>query len=180
MRVRVRIHGQGYDIIQYYNRVFAIYQVMLGWKHANIITKPMNSRTQGQPDPRRLRWKVAFGLLFFPWQTILRGSGLVLYRKQTTRNLTNQFCENTPMIHIGKGKDTCAGKGRRAIFDLVRGRRRTTISEFGYCCQARVGSTSALKDRQRRGRFTFSECPQLIAILPCRLLQFTTLMTFPV
>ena len=33
-------------------------------KHANIIMKPMNSPTQGQPNPRKIRLKVAFGPLF--------------------------------------------------------------------------------------------------------------------
>ena len=33
-------------------RVFAIYQILLGWKNINIIMKPTNSPTQGQPNPR--------------------------------------------------------------------------------------------------------------------------------
>ena len=57
-------------------------------KHINVIMKPTNSPTQGQPNPRKIGLKVAFGPLFFPQQIVLRGLGIVLYRKQTTRNPT--------------------------------------------------------------------------------------------
>ena len=52
----------------------------------NIIMKPTNSPTQGQPNPTKIRLKVAFGPLF-PTEMTFRGLGLVLYRKQTSRNL---------------------------------------------------------------------------------------------
>ena len=47
------------------NRAFAIY-TELCWvgNHINIIMKPTNSPTQGQPNPRKIRLKVAFGPLF--------------------------------------------------------------------------------------------------------------------
>ena len=52
-----------------YIRVFAIYQILLGWKilrsmyfEVNIM-KPTNSPTQGQPNPRKISLKVAFGPL---------------------------------------------------------------------------------------------------------------------
>ena len=37
---------------------------MLGWKTHNNIMKPTNSPTQGQPNPRKIRLKVALGPLF--------------------------------------------------------------------------------------------------------------------
>ena len=64
----------------------------------NIFVKPTNSPTQDQPDPRKNRLKVAFSTTFFPQQIIFRGLGLVLYRKQTTRNLTNQILGKHPVV----------------------------------------------------------------------------------
>ena len=49
-------------------------------KHVSVIMKPSNSPTQGQPNPRKIRLKVAFGLLF-PTANNFRGLGLILYRK---------------------------------------------------------------------------------------------------
>ena len=46
-------------------RVFAINQVLLGWKTwMIIIMKPTNTPTQGQPNPRKIWFKVEFGPLF--------------------------------------------------------------------------------------------------------------------
>ena len=45
-------------------RVFTIYQIMLGWEYVNIMMKPSNSPTQGQPYPRKVRLKLAFGYCF--------------------------------------------------------------------------------------------------------------------
>ena len=56
--------------------------------HINIIMKPPISPTQGQPNPRKSRLKVAFWPLFPTKKIFLRGLGLVLYRKQITKNLT--------------------------------------------------------------------------------------------
>ena len=47
-------------------------------KHVNTITKPSNSPTQAQPNPRKIRLKVAFWATFFPQQIFFRGLGLVL------------------------------------------------------------------------------------------------------
>ena len=55
--------------------------------HINIIMKPTNSPSQGQPNPRKIRLKWHLGH-FFPQQIFYRGLGLILYRKQTTRNPT--------------------------------------------------------------------------------------------
>ena len=77
----------------------AIYQLLLGWKTLEILLWNRRfSSTQGQPKPRKIRWKVAFGPLFFsPTATILLlGLGLVLYRKQTTKNPTRPNSPRTP------------------------------------------------------------------------------------
>ena len=50
-------------------------------KHINIIIKPTNSPTQGQPNPRKIRLIVAFGPLFPTANIFFRGLGLVLYSK---------------------------------------------------------------------------------------------------
>ena len=71
-------------------RVFALLlYTKLGWvgKHINIITKPTNPPTQGQPNPRKIRLKVAFGPPFAA-ATFFRGLGFISYRKQTARNPT--------------------------------------------------------------------------------------------
>ena len=53
------------DIPSTENRVFAIYQILLGWKqYMNIIMKPSNFPTQGQPNPRKIMLKVVLGPLF--------------------------------------------------------------------------------------------------------------------
>ena len=64
-----------------------------------IIMKPSNSPTQGQPNPRKIGFKVAFWATFFPQRIVFRGLGLVLYRKQTTRNLTRpNYPQNTLLL----------------------------------------------------------------------------------
>ena len=53
-------------------------------KHVNIIMKPTNSPTQGQPNARKIRLKSGIlGPTFFPQQIIFRGLELFLCRKQT-------------------------------------------------------------------------------------------------
>ena len=57
-------------------RVFTIGQIMLGWStYQYTIMKPANPPTQGQPNPRKIRLKVAFGPLFFPQQIFFSGWG---------------------------------------------------------------------------------------------------------
>ena len=65
-------------------------------KYINITMKPTNSPTQGQPNPEKNhnRLKVAFGRLFVT-AFLFRGLGLILYRKQTTRNPTQP---NSPQM----------------------------------------------------------------------------------
>ena len=43
----------------------------------DITMKPTNSPTQGQPNPRKIRSKVALGPIFLPQQIIFRGLGLI-------------------------------------------------------------------------------------------------------
>ena len=74
--------------------VCAICQILLGWE-TNTVVKPTNSPTQGQPNPRINRLKVAFGALFLT-ELHFRGLRLILYRKQTTRVLTQPDCPQTP------------------------------------------------------------------------------------
>ena len=59
-------------------------------KHVDVIMKPTNSPTQGQPNSRKkLGQTWHLGSHFFcPQQIFLRGLGSVIYRKQTTRNST--------------------------------------------------------------------------------------------
>ena len=59
------------------------------------IMKPTRSPTQGQPNPRNIRLKVVFGPLF-PTANNFSWIGIGLYRKQTTRNLTQPNPPRTP------------------------------------------------------------------------------------
>ena len=62
----------------------------------NIIMKPSNSPTQGQPNPKKNQVNNAIWAHLFPQQIIFLGLRLVLYRKQTTTNLTpTKFSANT-------------------------------------------------------------------------------------
>ena len=68
-------------------------------KHVNIIMKPSNPPTQGQPNPRKMRSKVAFWATFshfFPQQIAFRGLGLVSCRKHKKPNPI-KFSANTLM-----------------------------------------------------------------------------------
>ena len=79
------------------NKVFAIYQILLGSKtckyyyETDQLLNPRPAQLQG-----KYRLKVAFGPLFFPQHACFRGLGLVLYRKQTTRNVTQPSSPQTP------------------------------------------------------------------------------------
>ena len=68
----------------------------------NIIMKTSNSPTQGQPNPRKNRLKSSIWVTFFPHSKycIDIGLGLVLHRKQTTRNLTQVHSPQTPYLII--------------------------------------------------------------------------------
>ena len=80
-------------------RVFAIYQLLLCWRHINIVMKPTNSPpTPGRPNPRRIRSKVAFGPFSFHSKLFFVGSGFVLFyienRLQETQR--NQIIRKHP------------------------------------------------------------------------------------
>ena len=61
------------------------------------IMKPINSPTQGQPNPRKITLKVAVGPLFFTHSNqFFSGLGLVLDRKQASRNPTQPNSPQTP------------------------------------------------------------------------------------
>ena len=72
------------------------YLSWVGNIHVNIIMKPTNSRSEGQPNPRNIRLNLTIGPLFPPQQIVFRGLGLVLYCKQATRNLTQPDSRQTP------------------------------------------------------------------------------------
>ena len=71
-------------------------------KHIDIIIKPTNSPTQGQLNPEKNEVKSGLWATFSPQQIRVRGLGLVLYRKQTTRNLTKTKSPQTPSYDICK------------------------------------------------------------------------------
>ena len=78
------------------NRVFAIYQIVLGWK-----TCKYYYETDELPNPRPTQHKkneVKSGIwpTFSHRKIFFRGSGLILYRKQTTRNPTQPNSPQTP------------------------------------------------------------------------------------
>ena len=53
-----------YDSINH-SRVLAMYQIMLGWKQYECFYETVEfPKTQDKPNPRKIRLKVAFGLLF--------------------------------------------------------------------------------------------------------------------
>ena len=64
-----------------------------------MIMIPTNSPTQGQPKPRKVRLKVAFGPYFFsPQRIIFGGLGFILYRKQTATQPPTNFSANTLVL----------------------------------------------------------------------------------
>ena len=66
-------------------------------KHVNIIMKPTNSPTQGQPNPKKNRLKVAFGPFFPTAKYFFLWVGIDLCRKQTARNSTQpNYPKKTP------------------------------------------------------------------------------------
>ena len=64
-------------------------------KYININIKPTSTPTQRQANPRKNRFKVAFWAALSHSKRCFRGLGLVLYRKQTTRNPTQPKCPQT-------------------------------------------------------------------------------------
>ena len=78
------------------------YQIKLGWE-----THKYDHENVELPDPRPTQPKknqVKSGIwaTFSPQQMIFRGLGLDLYRKQTTRNLTQPNSPQTPYYFTGE------------------------------------------------------------------------------
>ena len=93
------------------NRVFAIHQILLGWKTCKYYyetdeyyyeTDEYYYETDELPNPRPTQPKKKYSLktgiwtTFSPQQTFFRGLGSILCRKQTTRNLTHPDSLQTP------------------------------------------------------------------------------------
>ena len=60
--------------------------------------KPTNYPTQGQPNPRKNKFEVAFGPLFPYSKIIFRGLGLVLYRKRRQETKPKQILRIHPSV----------------------------------------------------------------------------------
>ena len=120
--------------------------------------KPSNSPTQGQPNPRKSRLKVAFGTLSRR-QIVFRGLGLVLCRKQTTRNLTqpkfsgnsvinsNNSNTNARLFHVsvrlfGRSIGRVAGREINRIFPKIPPFFPAWLPCITHrCCLTRCGIT---------------------------------------
>ena len=64
----------------------ANYQIILGWKTYKCYYETGELPNPRPTQPKKNRSKVAFGPLFPTIKRFFRGLGLVLHRKQTTRN----------------------------------------------------------------------------------------------
>ena len=59
--------------------------------------KPTNPPTQDQPNPRKIRLKVAIGPLFSRSKINIRGLGLILYRNRVQETKPNQILRKHPI-----------------------------------------------------------------------------------
>ena len=66
-------------------------KLCLGWK-----TCEYYSETDELPNPRKISFKSGIWATFSRSKYFVRGLGMVLYRKQTTRNLTQPNSPQTP------------------------------------------------------------------------------------
>ena len=79
--------------------------------------KPTNSPTQGQAYRRKIRLQAAFGPLF-PTAITFRWLGLIVYRKQTTRNPPQPNSPQTPSYNVRAtgwpkpSRQKCAARGQ--------------------------------------------------------------------
>ena len=111
-------------------------------KHVNIIMKPTNSPTLGQPNPRKISFKVTFGP-FFAQKIFFRGLGLFFHRKKTTRHPNQPNYQQTPywvVRHLmqwlmlgGSPADTMVGQ--KMLLIPLRGPALNTYPGSGreYC-----------------------------------------------
>ena len=77
---------------------FSIYLCWVG-KYINIIMKPTQLPNPRPTQPQKNQVKSGILGHFFPQQIFFRGLGLVLYRKQTTRNPTQPNSPQTPITY---------------------------------------------------------------------------------
>ena len=84
-----------------HNRVLRYYKLCWVGKHVNIIMKPTNSPTHGQPNPRKFGLKVAIGPLF-PTASIFSWVGIG-FTQETDCKKPNptKFSANTLMLTNG-------------------------------------------------------------------------------
>ena len=78
------------------NRVLAIYQIMLGWKTCKHYYETDELPNPRPTQPKKEQVKSCIWATFSHSKYFLRGMGQVLYRKQTTRNLTQSNSPQTP------------------------------------------------------------------------------------
>ena len=79
----------------YIIRVFAIYQILLGWETCRHYYETVKLPNPRPTQPKKKLVKSGIWATFFPQQIIFRGLGLILHMKQTIRNLT-QPNKNSP------------------------------------------------------------------------------------
>ena len=95
-------HTQHPSISTPYVRCLRFGQILLGWKTYKHYETDATSPTQGQPNPRKIRLKVAFGPLFFPQQkTIFRLGWDWLYQY-----IGNRLQETQPNYVLRKHRNT--------------------------------------------------------------------------
>ena len=74
---------------------------MLGWKTLKIVVKPTNSPTHGQPNPRTIRFNVAFGPLV-PTANIFAWVGIYFIQETDYKKLNpNKFSASTLLKKVG-------------------------------------------------------------------------------
>ena len=96
-------------------------------KHINIIMKPTNSPTQGQPNRRKIRLKVAFGPLFptlnnFSWVGIDFTKETERKKPNPTKYFANTyqlFRKHPSWLLMGK-TDTTAGGANLRLLEVSR------------------------------------------------------------
>ena len=76
--------------VHIFGRVFAIYQIMLGWKTCNHYYETDEFPNPRPTQPNKKMVKSGIRATFSPQQAIFRGLGFTLCRKQSTRNPTQR------------------------------------------------------------------------------------------
>ena len=85
--------------------MFAITKICSVGKHVNIVMKPTRSPTQGQPNTRKIRLKVALRQLFSHSKRFFVSWDRFLYRNRLQETQTNQLLRKHPSSRrCGKGR----------------------------------------------------------------------------